>query len=72
MGVSWSAHAEVPTHARHTREERLPFTRAVWSPVVHSDDSTGRVMVFYSESTSCWRPTQPPTWEPGGANPNYT
>lgn len=45
---------------------QLHSTGAVWSPVAHGDDS-GRLWLFYSESTRCMRTSKVVnTWAPGG------
>ena len=45
---------------------QLHSAGAVWSPVVHGD-KTGRLWLFYSESTRCMRTSKVVnTWAPGG------
>jgi hypothetical protein len=38
---------------------------AVWSPVLHATPD-GTVLLFYTESHACFRPTNPKTYMPGG------
>lgn len=39
---------------------------AVWSPVLHATKD-GNVLLFYTESHACFRPTNPKTYMPGGS-----
>jgi len=73
MGKTWTKGQVAPTHTAgfgggHTEAGKKPmearepdFEHAVWSPVLHCDRSTGRMHLFYTESSACWRPTSPPT-----------
>lgn len=64
-GETWSAPGTVPV--RHVSDDNYRAgDRPAWGPVVHYDDETGKVFVFYSLSRECSRPTTPQTWEPGG------
>jgi hypothetical protein len=52
---------------RHTADDNFAAgARPAWGPVLHWDAATDRVLVFYSVSRECSRPTTPKTWEPGG------
>ena len=55
-GYTWSKALTVPTRN----------TGPVWAPVLHFDANTGKLWLFFAESTKCVRNTVPPTWEPGG------
>jgi len=55
-GASWSEGEVVPTDA----------LGAVWSPVLHVDEATNRLFLFFSESNQCLRDSEPPTFMPGG------
>ncbi|KAK3271314.1 hypothetical protein CYMTET_20327, partial [Cymbomonas tetramitiformis] len=55
-GFSWSEPQEVP----------LGRKGAVWGPVLHVDKQKDVLWLFYAESNRCLRPTNPPSWEPGG------
>jgi hypothetical protein len=70
MGKTWTAALVAPTHTAGlgggAGVGKPGLEHAVWSPVLHCDRTTGRMHLFYTESTACWRPTSPPTWEPGG------
>jgi hypothetical protein len=69
MGKMWTKAQVAPTHTAgfdggHAEEGKPDFEHAVWSPVLHCDRSTGRMHLFYTESSACWRPTSPPTCDP--------
>jgi hypothetical protein len=55
-GVAWSP----PLAAQ------LGQKGAVWSPVLHATPD-GSVLLFYTESHACFRPTNPKTYMPGGS-----
>ena len=47
----------------------VPATGAQWAPVLHVDQETNRLWLFYAESRDCIRPAAdgvPLRWVPGG------